>query len=190
MTPTPQIHLTFNGNCDAAFRFYEERLGATRGLMFPYGNSPMAEAVPSGWETKIMHGSITLGGITVAGADVASGYEQPRGFRIFLEADDPADTERLFHALAENATIEMALQETRLESPVRPADGSIRDSVGPQLRSGAQAVDVSHGERRPEGLRLHASAAATSARPFTVCSLRWRRRAGRRHTPAGTTPRR
>lgn len=112
MTPTPQIHLTFNGNCDAAFRFYEKRVGATRGLMFPYGNSPMAEAVPSGWETKIMHGSITLGGITVAGADVASGYEQPRGFRIFLEADDPADTERLFHALAENATIEMALQET------------------------------------------------------------------------------
>jgi PhnB protein len=112
MMPTPQIHLTFNGDCDAAFRFYEERLGATRGLMFPYGNSPMAEAVPPGWEKKIMHGSITLGGITVAGADVASGYEQPRGFRIFLEADDPADTERLFRALAENATIEMPLQET------------------------------------------------------------------------------
>lgn len=112
MTPTPQIHLTFKGNCDAAFRFYEERLGATRGLMFPYGNSPMAEAVPPGWDTKIMHGSITLGGITVAGADVASGYEPPRGFRIFLEAGDPAETERLFHALAEHATIEMPLQET------------------------------------------------------------------------------
>ena len=33
-------------------------------------------------------------------------------FRIFLEADDPADTERLFHALAENATIEMPLRQT------------------------------------------------------------------------------
>lgn len=113
MTPTPQIYLSFNGDCEAAFRFYEHRLGATTASMFPYGNSPMAGDVPSGWETKIMHGSITLGGITVLGADSPPGtYEQPKGFRIFLEADDPADTERLFHALAENATIEMPLQQT------------------------------------------------------------------------------
>ena len=113
MTPTPQIYLSFNGNCEAAFRCYEQGLGATTGTMNRYGNSPMAGDVPSGWETKIMHGSITLGGITVAGADLAPGsYELPKGFRIFLEADDPADTERMFHALAENATIEMPLQQT------------------------------------------------------------------------------
>ena len=113
MTPTPQVYLSFKGDCEAAFRFYEQRLGATTASMFPYGNSPMAGDVPSGWETKIMHGSITLGGITVLGADSPPGtYEQPKGFRIFLEADDPADTERLFHALAENATIEMPLQQT------------------------------------------------------------------------------
>ena len=115
MTPTPQIYLSFNGDCEAAFRFYEQRLGATSASMFPYGTSPMAGGMPpvDGWETKIMHGSITLGGITVSGADLPAGqYERPRGFRIFLEADDPADTERLFQALAENATIEMPLQET------------------------------------------------------------------------------
>ena len=74
----------------------------------------MAGEVPPGWETKIMHASITLGGVTVLGADVPPGgiFEQPKGFRIFLEADDPADTERLFRALADNATIEMPLQET------------------------------------------------------------------------------
>jgi PhnB protein len=32
--------------------------------------------------------------------------------RIFLEADDPAATERLFDALGERATIEMPLQQT------------------------------------------------------------------------------
>jgi len=111
MTPAPALYLSFDGRCEAAFRFYEQRLGATNASMFPYANSPMA--VPPGWETKIMHGSITLGGITVAGADPPPGrYEQPKGFRIFLEADDPAETERLFHALAESATIEMPLQET------------------------------------------------------------------------------
>jgi PhnB protein len=113
MIPTPQIYLPFNGQCEAAFRFYEQRLGATRGRMFPYASSPMAGDVPPGWGTNIMHGSITLGSLTVSGADVPPDrYEQPKGIRIFLEVDDPADTERLFHALAENATIEMPLQQT------------------------------------------------------------------------------
>jgi PhnB protein len=113
MTPTPQIYLSFDGRCEAAFRFYEQRLGATRARMFPYANSPMASDIPPGWDAKIMHGSIVLGGVTVSGADLPAGrYEQPKGFRIFLEADDPAETERLFHALAENATIEMPLQQT------------------------------------------------------------------------------
>ena len=113
MTPTPQIYLSFNGNCEAAFRFYEARLGATRGASFQYANSPMAAGQPSGWDTKIMHASITLGGITIMGADVPDGtYERPRGFQIFLEADDPAETERLFNTLAENAVVSMPLQET------------------------------------------------------------------------------
>ena len=113
MTPTPQIYLSFNGNCEAAFRFYEERLGAIRGPIFHYANSPMAVGHPEGWETKIMHASITLGGITIMGADLPlGGFEQPQGFQIFLEADDPAETERLFNALAENASVRMPLQET------------------------------------------------------------------------------
>ena len=114
MTPTTQIYLSFNGNCDEAFRFYVERLGATQGGMFPYANSPMAGTVPPEWGAKIMHGSITLGGVTICGADVSplGVFEEPRGFRVFLEAEDPADVQRLYDALAENATIEMPLQET------------------------------------------------------------------------------
>ena len=111
MTPTLQIYLSFNGDCEAAFRFYEQRLGATMGGLFPYAGSPMS--VPTEWQGKIMHGSITLGGVTIAGADPPGGrYEQPQGFRVFLEADDPAETERLFNALAENGRIEMPLQQT------------------------------------------------------------------------------
>lgn len=114
MTATTQIYLSFNGDCEAAFRFYEQRLGATPGGMFQYANSPMASTVPPDWQAKIMHGSITLNGVTVAGADPAPAglYEQPRGFRMFLESEDPAETERLFNALAENGRIEMPLQET------------------------------------------------------------------------------
>ena len=113
MTPAPQIYLSFNGDCEAAFRFYEDRLGATNVSMFPYANSPMARDVPPEWATKIMHGSITLGGTTLSGADSPPGqYQPPQGFRLFLEPEDPAECERLFNALAENATIEMPLQQT------------------------------------------------------------------------------
>jgi PhnB protein len=111
MTATTQIYLSFDGDCEAAFRFYDQRLGATPGRMFAYANSPMN--VPPEWQTKIMHGSITLGGVTVAGADPPpGGYGQPQGFRMFLESDDPVETERLFNALAENGRIEMPLQQT------------------------------------------------------------------------------
>ena len=113
MTPPLQIYLSFDGQCEAAFRFYEERLGGTRGPAFPYASSPMAGDVPPEWGTKIMHASITLGGVTMAGADQPPGrYESPKGFRIFLEPDDAAETERLFEALAENGAIEMPLQST------------------------------------------------------------------------------
>jgi PhnB protein len=111
MTPVTQIYLSFDGNCEAAFRFYEQRLGATGVSLFPYANSPMA--VPPGWQTKIMHGSITLGGVTVAGSDPPpGGYVHPQGFRMYLESGDPAETERLFNTLAENGRIEMPLQQT------------------------------------------------------------------------------
>jgi PhnB protein len=108
---TTQIYLSFDGTCEAAFRFYEQRLDATNVSMFPYAGSPMN--VPPEWQKKIMHGSITLGGVTVAGADPPPGsYQQPQGFRVFLESEDPAETERLFNALAENGRIEMPLQQT------------------------------------------------------------------------------
>jgi PhnB protein len=113
MTPTPQIYLSFDGRCEAAFRFYEQRLGAVVGGLFPYGNSPMSGDAPPGWDAKIMHGSITLGGVTIMGADQPPDrYEPPRGFQIFLEPDSQEEADRLFQALAENATIQMPLQTT------------------------------------------------------------------------------
>jgi PhnB protein len=147
MTPTPQIYLTFDGRCEAAFTFYEQRLGATIGLLHRYGDSPMAASVPEGWETKIMHGSITLGALTIAGADVQPGqYVESAGFRLMLEPDDPAETERLFAALSENARIEMPLQETFWAQRF----GVLTDQFGiPWTLNCAQAPDGI--DRQPRG---------------------------------------
>lgn len=45
-------HLTFNGQCEAAFKFYEKCLGGTIVMMMSYGDSPMAEQTPLDCATR------------------------------------------------------------------------------------------------------------------------------------------
>jgi PhnB protein len=111
MTLNP--HLNFNGNCAAAFRFYEQRLGAKPLFTLTYAASPMADQFPAECGDQIMHATIQIGDITVMGSDSPPGYyKQPAGFCVSLSFDDPAETDRVFAALAENATVSMPLQQT------------------------------------------------------------------------------
>ena len=41
-------YLSFNGQCEAAFRFYEKVLGGKIEAMMTFGGSPMAGQTPSG----------------------------------------------------------------------------------------------------------------------------------------------
>src|SRR5258705_6395280 len=78
-------YLSFKGDCEAAFKCYEEVLGATPGLLFRYADSPMADVVPDGWESKIMHASVRIGGKLLEGADVPPArYQKPQGFSLSL----------------------------------------------------------------------------------------------------------
>ena len=67
-----QMHpyLTFNGQCEAAFTLYEQCLGGQLGAIFRYAGTSLADQVPADWQDKVMHGSITIGGQVVMGADV------------------------------------------------------------------------------------------------------------------------
>lgn len=113
MTMTPHISLAFNGQCEAAFRFYEQRLNGAIAFMLTWGDSPMAAEAPAGWDVKIVHATLKIGDTEISGSDVPPDrYEQPKGFELVLPIDDPATAERLFHALAEKGTVVMSLQET------------------------------------------------------------------------------
>ncbi|HET7840038.1 MAG TPA: VOC family protein, partial [Terriglobia bacterium] len=106
-------HLTFKGQCEAAFEFYARILGGTIVTMLAYRNSPIAEQVPPEWRSKIVHASLMVGHIRLAGADaLPADYEPPRGFYVLLSVDDPADARRKFQALAENGTVRMPIQTT------------------------------------------------------------------------------
>ena len=113
MNLNPCLSLSFNGNCEAAFQFYERCLDAKIMFMLTWGSSPMSADAPTGFAEKILHGRITVGGTEIVGVDVPpQQYQRPAGFSVLLNLDDPAGAERIFNALAENGTVQLPLQKT------------------------------------------------------------------------------
>ena len=113
MAMTPHLSLSFNGNCEAAFTYYSAVLGGTVESLFRYRGSPLEAAAPPGGEDKVMHAFIRLGGLKIAGADVAPDrYQAPQGFEVMLTMSDPAEAERIYAALADGGYEKMPLQQT------------------------------------------------------------------------------
>ncbi len=106
-------HLTFCGQCESAFKFYERWIGGRIVTMLTWRDSPMAEQAPPEWRDKILHATLTFDDSVLTGADVLpEQYEQPKGFFVQLNLDDPGDAERIFAVLAEAGTVQMPIQKT------------------------------------------------------------------------------
>ena len=105
--------LSFKGDCETAFKFYEQHLGGQPGPIFRYTGSPMVDSVPPDWADKIMHGSIVVGDHELMGGDfLESQYQAPQGFTLSLQLSDTADAERIYNALAQEGTVLMPLEKT------------------------------------------------------------------------------
>jgi len=106
-------YLTFDGQCEAAFKFYERCLGGKIEFMLTHGDSPMAAQTPPEWRNKIMHARFVVGDKVLMGSDAPpERYHRPQGFSVSLSIDDPTEAERIFHALAERGAVQMPIQET------------------------------------------------------------------------------
>ncbi len=106
-------YLTFNGQCEAAFKFYEKCLGGKIVMMMTYGDSPMAEQTRPDWRKKIIHATFALGDHVLQGADaLPERYQKPQGFSVLLYIGAAAEADRIFKALAEKGAVQMPIQET------------------------------------------------------------------------------
>jgi|SRR6185295_8629506 len=112
MNLKPAINLSFDGQCEAAFKFYERCFDGKITYMLTWGDSPMANGAPPQWSSKINHATFVMDGLIIQGSDPAPGsYEPPSGVCIMLQPH-VEDAERLFTSLAEGGTVRMAFQKT------------------------------------------------------------------------------
>jgi PhnB protein len=106
-------YLYFDGQCEAAFKFYERCLGGKIEMMLTHEGTPMAKHVPPEWLKKILHARLVVGDTVLMASDAPPDrYAAMKGFSVSLVIDDPAEAERVFHALAENGTVHMPIQQT------------------------------------------------------------------------------
>jgi PhnB protein len=106
-------YLVFNGQCEAAFKFYEKALGGKIEATMTFGDSPMSQQAPPEWRNKIMHARMTVGDTVLMGSDsLPDHYEEPKGFSLAFGTKDPAEAERAFNELAAGGKVQMALEKT------------------------------------------------------------------------------
>src|SRR5229473_3213923 len=119
-------YLLFNGQCEAAFKFYEKVLGGKIEAMLPHEGTPAAEHVPPEWRKKILHARLSVGDEVLMGSDAPPDrYEAMKGFSVTIGVNDPKEAERIFHALAEKGSAD-ADRENLLGRAFWHARGSIR----------------------------------------------------------------
>ena len=99
-------YLIFNGDCKAAFTFYEKSLPGKIEAMMTFGETPAGEHVPTD--------RLVVGDQAIMGSDTTPDrpVDDMAGFSVSLNVDSIAEAERVFNALSEDATVQMPLEQT------------------------------------------------------------------------------
>ena len=106
-------YLTFGGNCQAAFKYYERVLGGKIVMLMTHADMPTQGQTPPEWKNLIMHARLVTGDNVLMGSDAPPDrFEKPQGFSVAIQVDDPKEAERIFAALADNGSVRMPLQQT------------------------------------------------------------------------------
>jgi PhnB protein len=106
-------YLNFGGNCEDAFRFYEQQLGGTINFLMRHGDTPGGSPAAENWKDKVLHVSMSLGGTSLLGADVDPGRFQPmRSAYLTLTFDNTPETERVYQLLSDGGQVFMPIDES------------------------------------------------------------------------------
>jgi PhnB protein len=121
---TLDIYVNYRGNCEEAFRFYEQHLGGKLTGMIRHGEQPNPN-IPSEWKDKVLHARIEIGSTQLLGADIPQA-ESMRSAYLTLSLDDEQDAERVYALLADGGEIFMKMATT----PFANRFAMLRDRFG------------------------------------------------------------
>ena len=101
-------YLSFGGTCREAFTRYQEIFGGELFTM-PMSEMPGEE----GGSDLLAHAALTIGDTVLMASDAdPATFQPPRSMYVCWSAADGAEGKRIFDALAEGGTVEMAFGET------------------------------------------------------------------------------
>jgi PhnB protein len=119
--------LNFGGNCEEAFRFYEQHLGGAITMLMRRAELPNPNDAWPGWEQTIQYASMNIGETELMGSDVSPERFQPmRSVYLSLTVDGAAEAERVWAVLSDGGQIYMPMEETFFATRF----GQLRDKFG------------------------------------------------------------
>ena len=106
-------YLNYGGNCEEAFRFYEQHLGGTITMMLKHGDTPGQPEPPPGLSGKVLHARMDLADTQISAADIQPDRFQPmRSAYLTLTVDSVEEAERIYALFSEGGQIFMKMEET------------------------------------------------------------------------------
>ena len=105
------IYVNYPGNCEQAFRFYEQHLGGKITMMMTHQQQPDTANVPQDWKNAILHARIEFGDTVLMGADIPNA-EPMRSAYLTLRVDSAGEAERLYALLSSGGQIFMKMEKT------------------------------------------------------------------------------
>jgi len=118
-------YLNYPGNCQEAFRFYEQHLGGKITMMMTHGEGPNPNAGPPNWKDAILHARMNIGETELMGADIP-GCQPMRSAYLTLVVGSIEEAERIWATFSDGGEIFMPLTETFFAFRF----GQIRDKFG------------------------------------------------------------
>ena len=118
------IYVNYRGNCEEAFRFYEQHLGGRITALIRFGEPPQPNA-PADWKEKVLHARIEIGATVLMGADIPQS-EPMRSAYLSLSFDTEQEAERVYAVLADGGEVFMRMEKT----PFANRFAMLRDRFG------------------------------------------------------------
>lgn len=122
-------YLFFGGRCEEAIAFYRAALGAEVEMLMHFKDSPDPTPpgmLQPGFENKVMHASLRIGGCRVMVSDGCGPSSGFAGFSLSVALPTEAEAAKAFAALSEGGNVTMPLGKTFWS----PCFGMVADRFG------------------------------------------------------------